>query len=116
MTAPRTAWPGNAPRRWTDAERQQLLDLLRSGIGYPAAARQLARGEADCRAEAVLLRDAGWTAAGAMKRRAPPPSRQCLGCEEDFAPEGRFLFMCRPCRRAATAGVRRDPAEEKRAA
>lgn len=95
----------NAPRAWTNPERQQLLDLLRSAEPYSAAAQQLRRSEADCRAEAALLRDAGWAATGTRRRyRAPPPSRRCLTCEGPFAPETRFMFMCRSCRRAS-AGI-----------
>lgn len=85
----------NADRIWTDAERQELLDLLRSAVSYREAAYRLRRSEADCRLEAALLRDRGWTAVGAKRRmRTPPPSRQCLCCRRPFAPRHRLNFLC----------------------
>ncbi|MBR0651367.1 hypothetical protein GXW78_16965 [Roseomonas terrae] len=108
----------NTPRRWTDAERQQLLDLLREGVGgYQHVAYRLGRNVEDCQAEAAVLRQRGWTASGASKRRGtPPPSRECLTCRDPFAPEGRFYFLCQRCRRAASSGWRRDPDEQAKAA
>jgi hypothetical protein len=92
----------NAPRRWTDPERQLLLDLLREAMTYRQVSIELRRDEADCRAEAEIIRGQGWTATGAQQRtRVPPPSRRCLCCGEPFAPETRFMFMRPACRRQA---------------
>lgn len=106
-------------RPWTPEEERELLDRLRAGDAYRAIAADFGRRESTCRHKAAMLRNAGRTAIGAHRKpkgAAPAPTRRCLACRDPFAPEGRFLFLCRLCRRAATAGVRRDPADGAQAA